>query len=377
VTRDRDLLRIGFTVGGLGRGGAELQLLRLAAGLIDRGHLVHVLAYDGTSVLDDQFRDAGVELVAERADTRAAKVNAVRRWQRSTGVSVVHAIMKRASTAAVLARWPRRRPAVVASDYSSATYSARGPVLWGSLAAFALADRVVTETELNRASLERLAPWLRGKTLVVRNGLDLEAFRPARRPEPRPDDRFVFCAVGTLSRVKNPVRVVEAAAELRGRGHDAFRIDWYGRDAPVARDDLGTAARARAAELGLQRHVVFHGDTPEIAVAYRRSDALLHASLQEGFPNAVAEGLASGLPVVVSRVSDLPLVVAEARNGYVFDETDPAAIADAMERLMGRPAEERRAMGTRSRELAERWFTMQRFIDAFEQLYRSLVERRP
>lgn len=364
--------------GGLGRGGAELQLLRLAAGMVNRGHEVHVIAYNGPSVLDDEFRAAGVAVAAERRETRRGKVGLVRDWLRETQPDVVHAVMKRASSLTVMARWPRQRPPMVASDMSTATYRARAPVLMGSLVAFAWADRVVTQTELNRANLERLAPWLRGKTVVVRNGLDTERFAPVERMPHATDDPFVFCVVGTVYAVKNPLRVIDAAAELRRRGVEHFRVDWYGRlglgQGAAAND--GAQAMAYARERGVADLVAFLGDTPDIERAYQRSDALLHASVQEGFPNVVAEGMACGLPIAVSRVADLPQVVAEAENGFVFDETDPLAIADTMERLLRTPPAELVEMGLRSRELAVRWFRSERFLDDAEALYEGLLTPR-
>ncbi len=368
-------MRIGYVVGGLGRGGAELQLLRLAGGLVGRGHEVHVVAYAGPSVLDDEFRAAGVRVTAEQRTTRGGKVRLVRDWLRADRPDVVHAVMKRASSLVVLARWPRRRPPVIASDMSTATYRSRAPILLGSLLAFAWADRVVTQTELNRANLERLAPWLRGKTVVVRNGLDVERFAPTTRPPKADGDTFAFCVVGTVYAVKNPLRVIDAAAELRRRGHERFRIDWYGRlglGTGAAAGD-GERARAYARERGVDDVVVFHGEQRDIEHAYRRADALLHASVQEGFPNVVAEGMACGLPIAVSRVADLPRVVAEARNGFVFDETDPLAIADALERLVRLPGAELAAMGERSRALALDWFRTDRFLDDFEALYRTVA----
>jgi len=367
-------MRLGFVIGALGRGGAELQLLRLSAGLVERGHEVSVVAYDGPAVLDGEFRAAGVHVLAERPASRAAKVTIVRRWMDGSRFDVVHAIMRRASTVALLARRLRRRPKVVASDYSSVTYGKRTATFWFSLATFALADRVVTETELNRTSLERAAPWVKRKVSVVRNGLDTERFAPSLARFEASEKVFKFCAVGTVSSIKNPLRVLDAVADLRRRGHTSFRLDWFGRDSQHADDDTGARARDRVMELGLDRHVRFHGDTPDVQQVYARADAFIHASTQEGFPNAVAEALACGLPVVLSRVSDLPRVVAAADNGYVFDELDPTSIADAMERLMALSHEERAAMGARSRTLALRWFRLERFIDEFEALYRGLRE---
>jgi glycosyltransferase involved in cell wall biosynthesis len=183
--------------------------------------------------------------------------------------------------------------------------------------------------------------------------------------------------LGTVYPVKNPVRVVEAAALLRDRGAGEFHIDWYGRRGlmgdEVPSDDY-RAAVARAEELGLGAHVTFHGQVTDVAKALREANALLHVSLQEGFPNAVVEGMASGLPLVVSRVSDLPLVVAEAHNGTVVDQLSPASIADGMLRIMSTPEAELAAMGQRSRDLAAVWFGHERFVSDFEALYARLVD---
>lgn len=365
-------MRIGYVVGSLARGGAELQLLQLASSLIARGHSVNVFSYGGPSLLDHDFVSIGARVDTVRGTGRGQKVGAVRCWMRKTGFDVVHAIQRRASTVSLLARMPARRPAVLASDYSSATYGQRSIGLMGSLITFALADRVVTEVDLNRASIVRLAPWLRGKTQVIRNGVDTDRFSPAESISDRFASRFVFCVVGTVSAVKNPWRVIDAVAELRRRGHENFHVDWYGRDGVRQGMNVGQQARDHAAKCGVQDHIVFHGDVPQVEQFLRQADALLHASVHEGFPNAVAEGMACGLPIGVSRVSDLPRVVGEAQNGVVFDETDANSIADAMSWLMTLPDHERAAMGARSRELAVRWFHQERFVDEFEALYRTL-----
>jgi glycosyltransferase involved in cell wall biosynthesis len=189
---------------------------------------------------------------------------------------------------------------------------------------------------------------------------------------------FRFVCVGTVYRVKNPVRVVEAVRILTERGHNVFRLDWYGRlgmGGPEARSADYEQAAEWVSRQGLDDRVTFHGPRGDIERVYPEADALVHASLQEGIPNAVVEGMACGLPVVVSRVSDLPLIVETAKNGFVCDETSPVAIADAMQRLLETPPAERAAMGTRSRELAMRWFGMDRFVSEFEALYRSLLSR--
>lgn len=355
-----------------------MQMMRLAGGLAARSHQVEVLAYSGASPLDQDLENAGVRVHAVHATSRLSKIRAARGWLTGFRPDVVHGIMKRASSVAVLARIGMPSMRVVATDMSTATFVPNSVALRLSLLVFAGADSVVTQTEVNKRNLISLAPWLRSRTVVVRNGVDTERFAPSQGTD-RSDAPFTFCVLGTVYDVKNPEAVIRAVKELLDRGAREFRVEWYGRlglDADTEhRRDTNSALRL-AAELNVETNIRFHGQTKDVERVLQTSDALLHASVQEGFPNAVVEGMACGLPIVVSRVSDLPLVVHEARNGFVFDERDVSAIADAMEQMMATSKVERQAMGTRSRALAVRWFGLVRFIDDFEQLYDRLRRER-
>lgn len=364
-------MRIGFVVGRLELGGAELQMMRLCAALARRGHTVEVMTYAGASPLDEALRSDDVVVRNATGGSRWSKLRTVRAWLRAFDPDVVHGVMKRASSVAVLARWPRGRPAVVATDMSTATYGRRKPVFWMAVLVFRWADRVVTQSELNRRNLVRWAPWLAAKTRVVRNGLDLARFGPADAAPVVAGRRFRFCVVGTVYGLKNPDGVVRAVAALRARGRDDVEVDWYGRS-DAERGFGGSAVHPAvdlARALGVADVVRFHPAVADIERVYRGADALLHASIQEGFPNAVAEAMASGLPIVVSDVSDLPQVVSEARNGFVFEAADDASMSDAIVRMVDTSPEERLAMGRRSRDLAERWFALERFVDEFEALF--------
>jgi len=368
-------VRIGYLIGALGAGGAERQVAELAGRLAERGHVVEVLAYDGTGVFDNLVTRRGGTLRHLDGGSKARKVRLVRRWLQSFQPAVLHGVMKRASSLAILATLPTRRIPVVATDMSTATYARYKPSLWASLVLFHMASRVVTQTETNRRSLLRLAPLLGRRVTVVRNGVDVTRFSPDP-PQSHSRDVFRFVCVGKVSRVKNPVRVVEAARVLRERGLGPFCVDWIGRFTTGRRGGLMESyqqAKERVRRYGLENVVRFLGETMEIEKEYRSGDAILHASVQEGIPNAVIEAMACGLPVVVSRVSDLPAIVEQARNGFLCDSHDPRSIANAMEKMLETKVEDRLAMGERSRELAVTWFGMDRFVTDFEALYLDLI----
>ena len=367
-------MRIGLLIGGLGRGGSERQLIELANGLVKRGHAVEIVVYGSNGPNEDYFQGKSVVVKTLEGNSKWEKLLAVRRWLTQFEPDILHGFMKRASMVAILADLPRLRHKIIASDFSTATYSRYKPILWAALVSFSMADCVVTQTEMNRRSLGLLAPWLRKKIVIVRNGVDIHRFKPAF--DAVSTEIFKFICVGTVYQVKNPVRVVEAVNLLRKRNVKPFKLDWYGRLGPrgdACPSEQYIRAKERAQDLGVETTVIFHGETANIEQNYLKANAVIHASLQEGIPNAVVEGMASGLPVVVSKVSDLPLIVSEGRNGFVCDETDPVSIANAMQKMLEMSDPEQIEMGARSRDLAVKWFGLHRFVSDYENLYQKLL----
>lgn len=372
MVRGARQMRVGYLIGALCTGGSERQLSELAVGMVARGHDVQVACYDGEGVFDAYVEDGGAGVLRSSGRTKLEKIRTIRRWIATFKPDIVHGFMKRASTLAVLANLPRRRCKVVASDLSTATFARHKPDLWVSLALWLFADRVATQTETNRRSLLLLAPWLRNKVAVIRNGVDTARFSPVARRES--DVRFRFLVVGTVYRVKNPIRLVEAVQLLTRGGQRPFFLKWIGPKGQAGKEsDEYLMASSLLKRYGLEDVMSFSGPRARMEEEYGWADCLVHVSHQEGMPNAVVEAMACGLPVVVSRVSDLPLVAAEARNGFVCDAKDASSIADAMAKVMALDEEELRRMAERSRDLAVRWFDRHLLVQRYEELYRELV----
>jgi glycosyltransferase involved in cell wall biosynthesis len=95
----------------------------------------------------------------------------------------------------------------------------------------------------------------------------------------------------------------------------------------------------------------------------------------ETFPNSIHEAMASGLPVVASRVGSLDEMVADRETGYLLPAGDASALADAIvELFLDRPRA--RAMGERARARVAAHFTKDRAIRARQELFSSFVRVR-
>jgi len=96
-----------------------------------------------------------------------------------------------------------------------------------------------------------------------------------------------------------------------------------------------TLYRRLAGDLGIADRVVFAGfvDEKTLNEAYSLATALLHPSAIEGFGLAVADAVASGLPVVACRVGSIPEIVRDKLDGYLVRYGDVDAFKDAIQKI--------------------------------------------
>jgi len=144
----------------------------------------------------------------------------------------------------------------------------------------------------------------------------------------------------------------------------------------VGEGPLGESLRALARELELEGIVTWTGALPRSAVVEElgRADVLLHASIEEGFGNAVLEAQACGLPVVCSDATGLGESVAHGETGFVLPRRDPAALADALGQL-AMDGELRQRMGAAGRARVLARFTPAAQLDAFLAFYERALRR--
>src|ERR671928_1822466 len=192
-------------------------------------------------------------------------------------------------------------------------------------ARFALerADLVLPPSEAMRAALAAHAP--RARLRVVPNVVDDELFRPARH---EPSGRLITAGLMGENGAKGFDVLLRALAHLDGRA----QLEIVG-DGPRRAE-----YEALARELGVAGRVRFAGVRPksELAERMRASDVFVLASRFENNPCVVLEAMASGLPVVATRVGGLPELVDE-RSGLLAEPRDPQSIAgriaEALDRL--------------------------------------------
>lgn len=194
---------------------------------------------------------------------------------------------------------------------------------------------------------------------VVPLGIDLDRFGSAK-PALRQEASLVG-HVARLAEQKGQRYLLEAAALVVARRPDT-------RFVLVGDGELRDELEAQARSLGLGDHVQFTGaraDVPELLASF---DVFAFPSLFEGFCVAVIEAQAAGVPVVATPVGGIRETVVHGETGLLVPPRDPAALAEAIVRLLDSPDEARRLAGEARRQVRER-FSETRMVEETLTLY--------
>jgi glycosyltransferase involved in cell wall biosynthesis len=236
----------------------------------------------------------------------------------------------------------------------------------------AAAVHVVSDAMRRDATRYGLDP---AKARTIRPAVDPSLFRPSARSAASHELRVL--AVGDLIWVKGHHYALQAIAHLT-EDDVPVRLDVLGGD---PRPETGQHSerpllRFTIGDLGIDERVELHGEVSSARVLafLQDADVLLHTSVSEGIPTVVLEAMSCGLPVVVSDCGGVREAIRDGVEGLIVPKRDPRATAEALLALWRDPAlRTRMGIAGRERVLAE--FSLERQVEAFDDLYRS-VERR-
>jgi UDP-glucose:(heptosyl)LPS alpha-1,3-glucosyltransferase len=228
---------------------------------------------------------------------------------------------------------------------------------------------VVCNSEMVRNEIVRHYGVAADKLVVIRNGIDLQRFRPPSAQERAaarggfgwPEDRSVFLFVGSGFERKGVEGALRAFAwgDLRERallvvvGHDKHR-ERYER---------------LAGTLGVAGSVRFTGPQDDVLPYYHGADAFVLPTLYDPQSNAVLEAMACGLPAITTTGCGVAELLSP-QSGHVVDAFDVPGLAAAMADLTRR--DHARALGAAARRAIEP-YSLQRMTDDYLALYARLT----
>jgi sugar transferase (PEP-CTERM/EpsH1 system associated) len=214
------------------------------------------------------------------------------------------------------------------------------------------------------------------RVVQIYNGVDTEKFHPVASPASagipayiRSSTTFVIGTVGRMEVVKDQLILVRAFLHLLNEEptfRERLRLIVIG-DGPLREEALALLRSAGAELLAW-----LPGERNDIHEILRSMDLFVLPSLREGISNTILEAMASGLPVVATRVGGSPELVDDGETGMLVPESDPVAMGHAIRRYVI-DAEKARADGAAGRRKAAKRFSVNAMVNSYMGVYDAVL----
>lgn len=205
---------------------------------------------------------------------------------------------------------------------------------------------------------------------VINNGVDLDEFHP-RMMKHNNSDPIKIIMVGRLIELKGFQYVIQSIPDVIRKSPKRVIVDVIGEG--EKKEELINLTN----RLGISQNVNFLGflDRKELAKKYREASIFVIPSLNEAFPVALLEAMASGLPIIGSKVGGIKEIVKEGVNGFLTESKNIHRFSDCLMKLIN-DDELRYEFGQKSVELSKSWdwklITMQ-YEDIYQKVSRSFL----
>lgn len=351
-------------------GGITSYLMTLARGMVRQGHTVVVASAGGDRVADLEAMGirhvtAGLRVKCEIHPSVFLSACQLASFVKREKIDLVHVHTRSTQVcAAVIARLTGVPFMTTCHGFFKSRMGRRFFPLWGK--------RVIAISPQVGEHLRKDFGLPSEMVVLVRNGITLDEFCPASELEKREarrqwslGDEPVIGIVARLSDVKGHRYLIEAMETVVKDFPEVICL--MAGTGPMEED-----LKSRVREKGLEGSVRFLDVTNKTAQILRLLDIFVLPSVQEGLGLSAMEAGACGVCVVASRVGGIPEVIMDGETGSLVPPKDPAALSEAIIRLLHDPAR-RLAMGRRAREVSADRFSDDRMVHETLDVYQKVL----
>ncbi len=380
---DTKRIKIVYLIGTLRIGGAERDIVETVTRLNKQRFAPQIYCISGGGPLQKRVESHGIPVTVFHAlkpgkcDKKhiARKFFSLYHYLKKEQPSIVHSYTYSPSIYGGLAAKLATHAKIITNRLCLGTFKDGHP---GLQVLENLVNRVTDNVIANAQAIkedvlqrERIMPE---KIHIIYNGVNLEQYLPVDSSTQRlkkqrfdiPETSPVIGIVANLSYWKGHREFVLAASKVVQRSPEV-KFFCIGEDRGM-KPQLDSLIH----HLGLQKHIIFTGKIEQVEQVLPLIDIQVSASYEEGFSNAILEGMACGKPVIATAVGGTPEAVVHNETGLLVPPKDEHALAQAMLCLLAQP-ELAKQFGQKGRTRVEQYFSVQKMIYDLETFYCSLL----
>ena len=326
----------------LGSGGAERQLVGLAAFLKERGYDVTVVTWLNNQFYEPYLHKHNVKYIfVPSLHNKFTRPWHVAKLIHKLNAEIVITFLPSANKAACIARILLKFRLIVSERSHTNSF---GLGIKTQYILYRKANWIVANSRSEADNICSHFPMLKKKITAIPNFVDTEKFCPPTNKKTQTEIK-ILC-VGRIIPEKNVLNLIEAIAYLRQEGCPII-VKWVG---SMYHKEYVKQVEERIHKHSLQNIFKLQDQTDDIVSEYQHADIFCLSSFYEGYPNVLVEAMSCGLPVICSNVCENPCIVQENKNGFLFNPHNVDDIAITTRRIIELPEVERFRIGQFNRK---------------------------
>jgi len=373
-------MRIMHIITDLDIGGAEMMLLKVVVGLNKRGHSQLVISIKGNNTLKEAIEKAGAEVqfLSLKHFIQVIKIlRKIKAIQKTFAPDVIQSWMYHADAISAITK-NREVPLVwnvrhSLDDYKNEKVVVRYLIRLGSILSYR-ATKILFNSEMSFVQhISKGFP--QSKSIVIPNGFDTERFRPnlivkeeKRKQFDIEDDDFVIGHIGRYHIVKNHKSLLEAISILETIGlSKKIVLLLSGRNVDENNIEIINYLR----KISLKSRVILLGEISEPENIIPIFDMFCLSSFSEAFPNVLGEAMLCGIPCVSTDVGDARKIIGD--TGIIAASSCSEDLSKAINDFISLSPRELSILGEKARQRIINNYSIEKVIDQYEQLYKSVI----
>jgi glycosyltransferase involved in cell wall biosynthesis len=366
-------IKVVYVINSLGVGGAERMLCDLVTGLDPDRFQAEVICLYYAGKLSRALESSNIPVRVLDLDRRFVPQNWLRTWRAlGSGADVIHTHLPESNWYGLPAGYLNRVPVRISHLHSVyLRWSAKTKVMDRAIRVCASLSVACSGAVRDAA---RDLGYSDRKLRVIPNGVETTRFDGlptrgvARRTLGLSQDGPVLISVASLYEHKGHSYLLEAMVRVR----EEFPQTTLLLVGDAKKEERRTVVRDAVERLGLREAVWFLGHREDVPLLLAASDVFVMPSVREGFPMALLEAGAAGLPAVASSVGGIPEIIDDGTTGLLVPSQDEGRLGETLLSLLRDPSR-MRSMGEAARTRIQQHFALRQTVRQLENLYVDLL----